>query len=61
MFVLVHGFQGTNVDMKLLKNQISMVHPEGIFLLSKKNEGKTEGSIDAMGKNLADEVKEFID
>ena len=47
--------------MKLLKNQISMVHPEGIFLLSKKNEGKTEGNIEAMGKNLADEVKEFID
>jgi len=36
--VLVHGFQGTNADMKLLKNQISLVHPEGVFLCSKANE-----------------------
>jgi pimeloyl-ACP methyl ester carboxylesterase len=61
LFVFVHGFQATSVDMKLLKNSISMVHPEAIFLLSKKNENETEGDIAEMGVRLADEVNEFIE
>lgn len=61
MFVLVHGFQGSSIDMKLLKNSISMVHPEAIFLLSKSNESQTEGNIEEMGVRLAAEVEEFID
>lgn len=61
LFVLVHGFQGTQQDMKLLKNQISLVHPEGVFLLSKSNEKQTDGDIQKMGENLANEVNEFID
>jgi len=47
--------------MKLLKNSISMVHPEAIFLLSKNNEKETEGNIEEMGVRLADEIKVFID
>lgn len=47
--------------MKLLKNQISLVHPEGVFLCSKSNEKQTEIDIEVMGENLAKEVKEFIE
>lgn len=47
--------------MKLLKNSVSMIHPEAIFLLSKKNENETEGDIEEMGVRLAAEVEEFID
>ena len=61
LFVLVHGFQGSSIDMKLLKNSISMVHPEAIFLLSKSNENKTEESLEEMGVRLAAEVEEFIE
>ena len=61
LFVLIHGFQGSSIDMKLLKNSISMAHPEAIFLLAKSNENKTEGDIEEMGKRLAEEVDEFID
>lgn len=46
LFVFVHGLQGTNQDMKLLKNQISLVFPEGVFLLSKSNEKQTDGDIE---------------
>lgn len=61
LFVLLHGYQGSSIDMKLLKNTISMQHPEAIFLLSKKNENKTEGDIEEMGVRLAEEVEEFIE
>ena len=61
LFVLVHGFQGSSIDMKLLKNSIATVHPEAIFLLSKKNENDTEGDIEEMGVRLAVEVEEFIE
>ena len=61
LFVLVHGFQGSSIDMKLLKNSIAMVHPEAIFLLSKENENKTEGNIEDMGIRLSKEVDEFIE
>lgn len=61
LFVLVHGFQASSIDMKLLKNSISTVHPEAIFLLSKKNENETEGDIEEMGVRLAAEVEEFIE
>lgn len=61
LFVLVHGFQGTNQDMKMFKNQISLIFPEGVFLLSKSNEKQTDGDIEQMGQNLATEVKEFVE
>ncbi len=47
--------------MKLLKNQISLVHPEGVFLCSKANEKQTENDIEMMGENLAKEIKDFIE
>jgi hypothetical protein len=34
LFVLCHGFQGNSGDMRLLKNYLSLTHPEAIFLSS---------------------------
>jgi len=34
LFVLQHGFQGNSIDMRLLKNNLSILHPDGIFLSS---------------------------
>jgi hypothetical protein len=38
LFVLVHGFQGNSCDMRLLKNNLSLMHPDAIFLSSSSNE-----------------------
>lgn len=44
LFVLVHGFQATHIDMQEIKNHIAMVVPNSIFLCSEANEGvRTEG------------------
>ena len=62
LFVLVHGFQATHIDMQEIKNHIAMVVPNSVFLCSSSNEGKkTNGSIETMGKNLAEEVFDFFD
>ena len=60
LVVLVHGFQGNPYDMRLLKNNLSVLHPEALFLCSAKNEGKTEEDIRDMGARLANEVIEFV-
>ena len=57
LFVLVHGFQGNACDMRLLKNNLSLMHPDAIFLQSSANEDQTEGDIFEMGERLANEVK----
>lgn len=59
LIVLVHGFQGNSLDMRLLKNNLSLLHPEALFLCSNKNEGKTEDDIVEMGSRLAHEVIDF--
>ena len=43
--------------MRLLKNNLSILHPDGIFLSSQSNEEQTEGDILEMGQKLAEEVK----
>jgi len=60
LFVLVHGFQGTNFDMRLLKDNLSLLHPNALFLCSSANEDCTDGDINEMGRNLANEIKGFI-
>lgn len=60
LFVLQHGFQGNSIDMRLLKNNLSILHPDGIFLSSSSNEDHTEGDILEMGERLANEVKTYI-
>ena len=53
LFVLCHGFQGNSCDMRMLKNNLSLAHPEAVFLASTANEDQTEGDIFEMGERLA--------
>jgi len=53
LFVMVHGFQGNSNDMRLLKNNIALLFPEVMFLLSSANEEHTEGDIQEMGVRLS--------
>jgi pimeloyl-ACP methyl ester carboxylesterase len=61
LFVLVHGFQGNSFDMRLFKNQISLLYPDAMFLTSSANECRTDGHIGEMGISLATEVLTFIE
>ncbi len=46
--------------MRVLKNNLSILHPEALFLCSTKNEGKTEEDIREMGTRLAQEVIDYV-
>ena len=46
--------------MRLLKNNLSVMHPDAIFLSSSANEDKTEGDLFEMGERLAEEVRQYI-
>jgi Putative serine esterase (DUF676) len=60
LIVFCHGFQGNSFDMRLLKNNISLLYPETVFLLSTSNEDQTDGDISEMGLRLAGEVISYI-
>lgn len=60
LIVLVHGYLGSYIDVKMLQDTISNVYPKGLFLLSRANEGSTNGSINDMGVRLAQEIQEFL-
>jgi pimeloyl-ACP methyl ester carboxylesterase len=60
LIVLVHGFQGNSFDMRLIKNNISYLYPDTLFLCSAANEDNTELEISGMGQRLAKEVKNYI-
>ncbi|EGR30000.1 serine esterase, putative [Ichthyophthirius multifiliis] len=60
LFILVHGFQGNSFDMKVFRNYLTYLYPESLFLSSNCNEDSTVGDIQEMGKNLANEIINFI-
>lgn len=60
LIILVHGFQGNSYDMKLIRNNLSMLHPEALILCSSSNEENTENDIADMGLKLANEIQTFI-
>lgn len=60
VLVLVHGFQGNSFDMRLLKNNLALLHPKTHYLCSTANEDDSDCDIKEMGKRLAEEVKAFI-
>jgi hypothetical protein len=60
LIVMVHGYRGSAKDMTVLKNEISILFPHTVFLVSSANENETENSISKLGINLAQEVKEFF-
>lgn len=60
LFVFVHGFQATSLDMRTLKNQVQLLMPHALCLSSSANEDATDGDIAEMGVRLANEVKKYI-
>jgi triacylglycerol esterase/lipase EstA (alpha/beta hydrolase family) len=46
--------------MKMIKNNIALVFPEVMFLMSSANEEHTEGDITVMGVKLAHEINQHI-
>jgi hypothetical protein len=60
LFVLVHGFQGNSFDMRLMRNNISVMFPDAVLLSSSCNEESTEGDISEMGIRLGQEVSNFV-
>jgi hypothetical protein len=61
LFVIVHGYKGSSQDMRCIKNQLSVVHPESLFLCSSSNEHSTSNDILEMGRKLYEEVFYYID
>ena len=60
VFIFVHGLHGTHYDLRSFKNNLSLVYPHALFLLSNINENLTENDITSQGKNLATEIRNFI-
>ena len=60
LFVMVHGFLGRSIDLKLFKDSISSFNPKAVFLMSKANEGKSHNDIEDMGKRLACEIMTYL-
>jgi hypothetical protein len=46
--------------MKMIKNNIALIFPEVMFLMSQANEDNTEGDIAEMGVRLAQEINTHI-
>eukprot|EP00922_Rhytidocystis_sp_ex-Travisia-forbesii_P018394 GHVS01027321.1.p1 GENE.GHVS01027321.1~~GHVS01027321.1.p1 ORF type:complete len:1144 (-),score=209.02 GHVS01027321.1:157-3588(-) len=59
LFVLVHGFQGSSFDMRLVRNTLCTLYTEAVVVCSCGNQETTEGDIAEMGLRLAEEVLEF--
>lgn len=56
----MHGFQGNSEDLRLFRNNISMLFPTAVFLNSSSNEENTNANIEDLGFNLANEINLFI-
>lgn len=56
----MHGFQASGNDMQLFKNNLQALVPDALYLVSKSNEKLTDSSIETLGLNLADEIKQFV-
>ena len=53
---LVHGYQGSSVDMHMIKGYINMIYPTVHTYSSRANENFTDCDINVLGENLAEEV-----
>lgn len=61
VLVFVHGLLGNSFDMRQIKNNIALLYPRALYLCSTANEEDTEGDIEQMGANLAEEVTGFVE
>lgn len=60
LIVLVHGFQGSSFDVRLIRNQVALCRPDMLLMCSHMNEGETEGDILQMGERLSEEILQYI-
>ena len=56
LFVFVHGFQGNQYDLRMMKNCLADIFPTADFLLSSSNETDTYSDIGSLGERLSREV-----
>lgn len=58
---MAHGFQGLSYDLRLIKNIMEQHFPHlSIFILS-SNEMDTSISIEDQGRNIAHEVRDYLE
>lgn len=60
LIVFVHGFLGNSYDLRLMRNHLAILFPHFDFFMSTANEEATLDSIEDMGHNLAEEVRNHI-
>jgi len=60
VIILVHGFQGTSLDLKVLKNYIGLLYPKCMLVDSYHNENNTGNDLEDQGFRLAKEVIGFL-
>lgn len=60
LVVLVHGFKGSEFDLRLYKSRLQDWHKHIKCLISCVNVGVENESISTLGLNLAREVKEYV-
>jgi len=56
----VHGFQATSLDLAKFRNLVWKLLPLVSCLISKSNEADTHASIEQLGLNLANEIKQHL-
>lgn len=61
VIVLQHGFQATHFDMRLLRNQLKVLFPNALLVNAESNGATPNASLREMGRNLASEVRRFVD
>jgi esterase/lipase len=57
LIILVHGYQGSRYDMRVYQNFLVKILPECVAYSSQANEDMEGKTIQDMGKDLAEEVK----
>lgn len=60
LIILVHGFQGSSSDMRIIKNMLYVNFPNNLYLCSSINETDTESSISILGKRLSEEIQSYL-
>eukprot|EP00127_Corallochytrium_limacisporum_P000126 Clim_evm9s5 gene=Clim_evmTU9s5 len=60
LIIFVHGFMGSSIDLRLLRNHIWLLFPDTQCLMSTCNEKDTGVSIAKLAENLREEIKAFL-
>jgi triacylglycerol esterase/lipase EstA (alpha/beta hydrolase family) len=61
LYVLVHGFQGSSLDMQHIRNYIFLYDTNALVMNSMNNEEMTTEDIWEMGMRLATEITQYVE